>query len=155
MTVVFISLGAIVLLYFLFALAPSFFSKRICAICAAVSLTWLGLLTTYLLKWHDNILIIGILMGGSVVGIMYKSEKYFQKKQLANFWVVRLMIIIFGFLEVYLTLTEQWNTLVTVAVLAVIMGFLTLFFVKEQKPVVTAGEEQKKTLKEKMEHCCD
>ena len=155
MPVVFISLGAIVVLYFLFALSPSFLSKRVCAICAAVSLTWIGLLVGYLLKWHNNMLIIGILMGGSVVGIMYRTERYFQKKLLANFWLVRLLIIVFGFLGVYLTLTEQWNTLITVAVLAVIIGFLTLFFIKEQKTVAIVGEEQKKTLKEKMEHCCD
>ena len=155
MSIVFISLGAIVVLYFLTALSPSFLSKKICAICAAVSITWIGLLVGYFLKWHDNIMIIGILMGGSVVGIMSKMEKYFQKKQLANFWLVRLLIIIFGFLGVYLTLTAQWSTLATVAVLAVIIGFLTLFFVKEQKPIVVVGEEQKKTLKEKMEHCCD
>ena len=94
-------------------------------------------------------------MGGSVVGMMYKTEKYFQKKQLANFWLVRLLIIIFGFLGVYLTLTEQWNTLLTVAVLGVIIGFSTLFFIKEQKATTAVGEEQKKTLKDKMEHCCD
>ncbi len=94
-------------------------------------------------------------MGGSVVGIMYKTEKYFQKKQLTNFWLIRLLIIVFGFLGVYLTLTEQWGTLTTVAMLAVIIGFLTLFFVKEQKTPIAVGEEHKKTLKEKMEHCCD
>ena len=49
---------------------------RICAICVAVSLTWVGLLTAYHMGWFDNGLLLGLLMGQSITGIYYLLEKY-------------------------------------------------------------------------------
>lgn len=156
MSLIFFALVSIVILYFAFIFTRRFLPLKICAICAAVALTWLGLLIAYFLNWHDNLLVPGIMMGGSVVGIMYKTEKYFQQKQLTNFWLVRLLIIVFGFLNVYLIATEQWNVLLTVVLFMALAGFGMLFLVKEKKSsAMVADTKLEQELKEKMEHCCD
>lgn len=156
MSIIFLALASIIVLYFVFTFSRQFLPIKICAICAAVMLTWLWLLVAYFLNWHDNLFVPGIMMGGSVVGIMYKTEKYFQQKQLTNFWLVRLLIIVLGFLSVYLTVTEQWNALLTATLLAILAGFGMLFLVKEKKsPAMAADTKPEQELKEKMEHCCD
>ena len=147
----FLTLGAlltIILLYFAFALVfLPLFSKKICAICAAVGLTWLGLLIGYLVGWHSDTILIGILMGGSVIGVMYRAERYFRAKQLANFWFIKLYIVIVGFLGVYLLLSRRFDSLIVMIAFAVITGFLSLFFIKSKNSGLTADD--------KLEHCCD
>lgn len=156
MSIIFLALASIIVLYFVFTFSRQFLPIKICAMCAAVMLTWLGLLVAYFLNWHDNLLVPGIMMGGSVVGIMYKTEKYFGKKQLTSFWLVRLLIIVLGFLSVYLIVTEQWSVLLTVVLFIVLAGFGMLFLVKEKKSsAMAAGTKLEQELKEKMEHCCD
>lgn len=150
MPLIFLTLLAIIILYFLFALLPT----KICAICAAVSLTWISLLAAYFLGWHNDLLITGILMGGSIVGIMYKAEGYFKNKNLNNFWLVRILIIIFGFGSVYFLLSEEWNKLIFILILAILAGFFNLFFIKEKKENSQQSGLNKK-LKERLEHCCD
>lgn len=151
MDVVLFALLAVILIYFIVALSPI----KICAICASVSLTWLGLLLGYFLGWHDNLLFLGIMMGGSVVGLMYKTEGYFRIKGWKNFWLLRIGIIIFGFLGVYLFLKESWDGFILVTVLAILFGFFNLFFIKEKQSLLPQDQSAKKKLKERLEHCCD
>lgn len=148
MTLILLSLLAIIILYFVIALSPI----KICAICTAVSLTWIGLLAGYFLNWHDNLLWLGILMGGSIVGLMYKTEQYFKTKKLTNYWLIRIGIIVLGFLGVYLFLNREWDKLILVVVISVLGGFFSLFFIKKE------GEGKSKlpkNLKDKLDHCCD
>lgn len=59
---------------------------KLCAICSAVSGTWLILLFLYFIKGNADPLAIGILMGGSAVGIMYYlSSKLPENYQLLKF----------------------------------------------------------------------
>lgn len=161
MTLVLLSLAAVIVLYFIFAFLPI----KICAICGAVSLIWLGLLIGLFLGWHDNVLWIATMMGGSIVGLMYKLEKYFLKKQLSNFWLIRILIIVLGFLSVYLLLVQIWSLFGLVLALSIILIFLSLFFVRKKK----AGKEKPfdkgrkdKALKrrldnlvQQLENCCE
>lgn len=156
MTLVLLSLLIIVILYFAVAFSPI----RICAICAAVSLTWAGLLIGYFLGWHQNLLWIGILMGGSVVGLMYRTQAYFQKKEfsgrsLSAFWLIRIGIIVLGFLGVYLLLIKDWDKLILEIIAVVIFGFLALFFVKPVKKDRNLNNKAAQSFKDKLEHCCD
>ena len=80
MTVVLISLITILAIYFVVALSP----LKVCAICSAVSLTWLGLLITHAFGIHGEVVWLGILMGGSVVGLMYKLDEYWKKKNFVS-----------------------------------------------------------------------
>lgn len=140
---------SIILIYFIVALS----SLRLCAICSAVSLTWLGLLISYFLNLHQDMLLIGILMGGSVVGLMYQLEKYFKNKSLTNFWLIRILLIGFGFAGVYLLLLQKWEELIWLFILVVLVGFGSLFFVKSQD--IKKSNELEDSLREKLEHCCD
>lgn len=149
MTLLLITVSSIILLYFIVALSP----LKFCAICSAVSLTWLGLLGAYFLNFHQDILLIGILMGGSVVGLMYQLEKYFKNKQLTNFWLIRILLISFGFIGVYLLLLKKWEELMWLLILAILIGFSSLFFVKSQD--IDKLNKSEDSLREKLEHCCD
>jgi len=48
---------------------------KFCAVCVAISSTWLGLLGLRLAGFNINPMLIGVLMGESVVGIYYLLEK--------------------------------------------------------------------------------
>jgi len=52
-------------------LARKITGKNICALCGAVSLTWVTMLVMYWLGKDVDLLILGVLMGGSAVGFMY------------------------------------------------------------------------------------
>ena len=86
---------------------------------------------------------------------MYKTGQYFAENNLKNFSLARILIIIFGFLGVNFALTKQWGAFSTVIILAIISGFLFLFFVKEKKSAEPISEEGKKALEDNMKHCCD
>lgn len=73
---------------------------KLCAICSAVSGTWLVLLFLYFTKGNVDPLILGVLMGGSAVGVMYYlSSRVPEKYQLLKFpflisafWIVFRLI---------------------------------------------------------------
>ena len=120
---------SIAVFYFLFAfgseVVKKVVGKKICAICAAVSLTWLGLLLLKLLGVQVDLLVIAILMGQSVVGLMTKLEEYFEKKTLKKFWLVRILIITGGTHFVYWFLKEVYF----MVFLVLLAGVLLLPFV--------------------------
>lgn len=49
--------------------------KSICALCAAVALTWLGLFLAYKLGRFDDTVLLSLLMGQSITGIFYFVQK--------------------------------------------------------------------------------
>ena len=67
---------AITTIYLFLLLLKSKLQSRICAICLAVSLTWVGLLAAYHMGWFGNGLLLGILMGQSITGLYYLFEKH-------------------------------------------------------------------------------
>ena len=83
-----ITLIVIMVLFFFFAFIKDFIYKiahvKLCAICAAVSLTWIGLLVLKAAGYTVDILLIGILMGQSIVGIMYSLEKIIDNRLLLS-----------------------------------------------------------------------
>ena len=155
MPILFLTFASIIAIYLTLTAAKKFLPIKICQICASVAATWLWLLLTYWLGWHANLLIIGILMGGSVVGLMYKTGQYFAENNLKNFSVARLLIIVFGFLGVYFALAKQWGEFSTIVILAIMAGFLFLFFVKNKKPSAPINDADKKNLEDNMKNCCD
>jgi len=74
MDIVFIFLAITVLFALLIGLR-SLFNLKICALCGAVSATWIVLLVMFYTGIFNNPIILGILMGGSVVGTMYLLEQ--------------------------------------------------------------------------------
>lgn len=74
---------------------------KLCAICSAVSLTWLVLLSIHWTRGGIDPLILGILMGGSAVGTMYYlSAKVPEKYQLLKFpFLISLFWVVFRIIE--------------------------------------------------------
>ena len=69
----------IVLLFLSLLILKSIFLKKlkfdVCALCFSVSLTWIVLLILRYFGRFDNVIIISLLMGGSIVGIFYVIER--------------------------------------------------------------------------------
>jgi len=51
------------------------FKWRFCVLCAAISITWIGLLLLYWTGLFNNSLFIGVLMGESAAGLFFLAKK--------------------------------------------------------------------------------
>lgn len=49
--------------------------KNICVLCATISLTWIGLFLLWKLGFYNNVMIIALFMGMSIVGLFYMIEQ--------------------------------------------------------------------------------
>lgn len=146
MTAVLISLIVILAIYFVVALSP----LKVCAICSAVSLTWLGLLITYVFGLHGEAVWLGILMGGSVVGLMYKLDNFWKEKKYTGTWLLKLAIIVFGFLVVYVIVNERWSDLFWLVPFIVIVSTIGAMLLRSDKESNVSSK-----LQNKFDHCCD
>jgi len=70
----------IVVLFAIFIALRTIFSLKVCALCGAVSLTWITLLVLIYLDYEISLVFTGLLMGGSVVGVMYLLEQKLPEK---------------------------------------------------------------------------
>ena len=97
----------IFVLYLLFAIfnpaIMKLFGKKVCAVCAAVSLTWIAILLLKYLGYMIDSLIPAILMGESITGLMYLFEDYAEKKN-KRLLMLKIAIILIGTLVAYLLL---------------------------------------------------
>jgi len=144
---------------------------RICPVCAGVSLTWLWLfvgVATNNLPITNYQLLLGILMGGSVVGIAYQVDKKLPLGRSLLLW--KTIFIPLGFIAVYSVIGFAWEIFLG----AIILMMLTaLFFMRSKTPVAlevetaevlveaessikTKRKRSKKAeeLEKKMEECC-
>lgn len=162
---IFLAVLSITVLYFLFAFGgetiKQLIGRKVCAICAAVSLTWFVLLILKLLGFTIDILVIAVLMGQSIVGLMYKIEEYFKKKALPKFWLIRILIITGGTLFVYWLLKEKYFLLIPLLVAgAFLLIFVSSMISKKSSREINEVEnpdDYKKAvskLEEMMENCC-
>lgn len=124
---------------------------RICPICAGVSGTWLwmliGVLTNNLQPTTYNLLI-GILMGGSVVGIAYQLEKELPVGRSPLLW--KTLFIPAGFVAIHGLINSLW-TVLGIALSAMII--LAIAFLR--RPPSDERESQSvRELEKKMEKCC-
>jgi len=101
---IYIVLALIFFLFLVIALLnisiEKIFRKKICAICAAVSLTWMALLLAKFFGYAVDDIIIAILMGESITGIMYLFEDYANRKN-KKLIILKVLIILLGTLIVY------------------------------------------------------
>ena len=91
-----LSLTGITILFFLFLIMRNL-SKKICAICLAVSLSWIILLTFYFWGYFLDKTIIAILMGMSVLGLFYMFYEELSVFKLP--FILTLIFIIYSVLE--------------------------------------------------------
>lgn len=126
----------------------SIFGKRICPICVGVSGTWLSLLAARAAGLPVDPVLIGILMGGSVVGIAYRAERYLAAARSPLAWKVWFMTAGFGL--VYGIVRESF-------VYAAIGGALVVcslpYFFRSRQLQPPESEAQKH-IQEKLKNCC-
>ncbi len=70
------------ILFALFIYVRTYTKLKACALCAAVSLTWIVLLVAFYLGGSVHILLLGILVGTSITGISYLLEEKLTKEYL-------------------------------------------------------------------------
>lgn len=155
---IYFPLIAIPLIYFAVALLkpriqPKLFFN-LCAICVAVSLSWLILLliNDNSAEWRVSA---GILMGMSITGLMYSLEKMYKKNKIKNFWLVRLIVIIGGFYGVYFLLHQQWSLLTLIVIGSVLLTAIVSLLFQGITHQQALGEiKGKKSIIQKLDDCC-
>ena len=141
-----------------FAVLTYFFNKithwKICFVCAGVSLTWLTLsflILSGLVPAADYLMLAALLLGGTVVGIVYQGEKKF--KVMRSF-TPKMVVLIIGFALAYLLLANMsWLTLIAATLTLIPLGYL--FFLRLPQATTDLGSsEAAKELEDKMKDCC-
>ena len=127
-------------------------SFKICPICAGVSVTWAWMLAVWFLGYGGtgqiaDPLLIAILMGGSIVGIAYKADKFVPEK-----WdlIWKTSFIPVGFIAQYMLLTRQMGYFAAFLALLLLIAWFFIWNKKEIKDKSSRSEEIKKGL----EKCC-
>lgn len=125
----------------------------VCPNCIGVGGTWLVLSTLVVygyLERPDWELGIGILMGGSVVGIAYQGEKHYQWPRMNPVWWKTLDYVI-GFPLVYLAVTNLSQTVIALEV----VFFATVFYLYFLKPWQRPHDQSTPSeLEKKLKDCC-
>lgn len=130
---------------------------NVCALCAAVSLTWMILL---LLIWSGVIhqtTSVAILMGMSVSGLMYKLEGYYKSHHLRHLWAVRLVVILGGFTTITMLISQNWPGLLLVGIGVVLLLVVISFLIQgttHDDALQSADKGVKKSLLKKLDNCC-
>jgi len=128
-----------------FYLLRRFTSVKVCAVCAGAAGTWILAIIARFLGYPVNETLTAVLMGGSVVGIMYQLEKHsggsvhvFKK----TFFMVSGFFAVYGLLSYQLGIFAGGLLGATIAY---------MFF----WPAATATDKTKEIEKRMAEHCCD
>ena len=117
-------------LFILFIALRSIFKMQICALCAAVSTTWILLLALLYMGKGIDPLVIGILMGGSAVGLMY----YLENKLPEKYHLLKFPFLITLILLIYLLLAQDTDKSIFYTYLAAMwVVFIALYFLRHRK----------------------
>lgn len=145
LTVTVISILIVTVLVWLVNLVLPF---QICPICAGVSVTWAWLLAAHFLGYQIVLMIPALLMGGTVVGLMFKLERLVKLKFVL---VWKTVFVISGFLTADSLITGNWLLLVAgiIVVTIVTLAFRTRGIVENKHE-----SEKIEELKQKMKSCC-
>ena len=80
MTYLSLVLISLLLIFGIVLLLRSFLSLQVCALCVAVSATWIVLLVLFYTGTSIDPVLVSILMGGSIVGSLYLLEEKLPEK---------------------------------------------------------------------------
>jgi len=154
-------LEIIAFLFVIFALLKryieNFLNIKVCALCAAVSTTWISaLLLKNLMIINVSNTIISIMIGQSIVGIMYSYENYVKEAKLTQslLWLKKLLIIIFGTTAAYYLIeTTIFIQLCLILISLLILLIFALWFNKgfdenEKKQIVNNNTIKKNNIPE-------
>jgi hypothetical protein len=125
---------------------------RICPICAGVFGTWLWILAGMyfgVLQDESWRIVAAIAMGGSVVGVAYKMEKYLSLRCSPLLW--KMLFIPTGFVAVYSVLLWWW---LGFAISASLLAIWLLSCRRGSRRNAVQDSAQIEMLKKKMKNCC-
>lgn len=126
-------------------------NRKVCPICVGVSGTWLIMLFLRFFGTAIDPVILGILMGGSVVGIAYQGEKRLAKGRSQLLW--KLLFIPLGFLFMF-GVIEYSAANVLVSALALVFVVYIFLRVPTKTPAQTVPQKDAEVIEEKLNNCC-
>jgi MFS family permease len=127
MTILTITLISILVLFAFVLLLQQFFPFPVCALCTAVITTWLVLIILYLSGLILAPVLVGILMGGSIVGSMYLLEERLDRK----FHVFRLVYFLSLVAATYSLIVGTITWFLVATLFAIWVVSLLIFFLRE------------------------
>jgi len=122
------------------------FEKQICPICGGVMLTWLWMLLIYFLGYEVNLVLLGLLMGGSVSGLASKLSEKISNPQ--KVFLYKFIFAPTGFLTA-LALINQWWFILSAGFL--VNFILTFVFISNRKELKKSKVEE---IKKELKNCC-
>ncbi len=133
---------AIAFFFGLFLVAKAAFIKRrrtdFCAICAAVSTTWVALLALYYLGIFKDQLIIAILLGETTLGIFYLAREKLDRA----FRVFQLPFLLTLITAAYLLFSVPGDVKAVIVFLALLWSaFILVFVVRKNKKMRSVAEK--------------
>lgn len=129
-------------------------ASSLCPICLGVSLTWITLTALMLAGFLPTtfyLLPTAILIGGTMVGIVYQGEKKFQAMRSLP---PKLFVLVAGlFLADLFLANMSWLTLASAILILIPLGYL--FFLRPPQTTARGGNsEDLQGLEDKMKDCC-
>ena len=154
MTTILVTTGLVVLFALIALAVKRMVLPSLCPICLGVSLTWLtltALILSGILPATYYLLPTTILLGGTVVGIVYQGEKKFKAMRA---FTSKLIMLLGGFILAYLFL-ENLSWLALALATAILAPLAYLFFLRSPRAGATeTSPKAVEELKDKMEDCC-
>jgi hypothetical protein len=119
----------------------------VCPVCAGVFITWMWLVIAHTIGYQIDLVVPALLMGGSVVGIAYQTERKLKNLPAGRIIFWKILFIPSGFAAAY-GILEQLSTVLVVAIIFLLM--VSLLLVKK----TNTRNESASGLEKKMEDCC-
>ncbi len=146
-----IAIGSIIVIAGIAAVLNRLFAWKLCPLCAGAAGTWLwmiGGIYGNMLPRESWQLLAAVLMGGTIVGILYQLER---KRHTPISASVKVLLFLFGYIGAYGLLQENW----IVAFLGVVSyGIATMILMRKPTPPPASEQEKIKELEERMKQCC-
>lgn len=143
METIYLTIISIPLLYFFFAFTKKFWVKvflgiNVCPVCMAVGSTWLWMLIA---RWVgvldiDNF-VIAILLGSTVIGMMWKLEVYYKSRNYPKWYIIRLIYMVSAYLLVYWVATQNSDFFISglIGLLGLILASILFFVFSKTSPM--------------------
>ena len=114
------------------------------------------MLLLWLWGFAIDVTMIALLMGMSIIGIMYFFERVFSEKKWRHFWFVRIILVLGGIYMVYATLSAEWGILLFISLLTFFLILIpTLFFQGiTHEEVVKENKTFTSSVIKKLDNCC-
>lgn len=119
---------AITIIFLLLLVVKAVGKLKFCVLCASISLTWIALVVSYWLSLFNDLVLIALLVGNSIVGIYYLIERKIAEK----FHIFRLPFFLTLLFVGYLLLSATAPgrlipTVIFLVFLWLIFGFLYFY----------------------------